>query len=59
MRCSECANLFTSAFDGKPMCTQFDCVKDSHFVDKKAAKKIEPIRLDKSVRENENFWRDK
>ena len=59
MRCSECANLFTSAFDGKSMCTQFDCVKGSHFVDKKAAKKIEPIRLDKSVRENENFWRDK
>lgn len=59
MRCSECANLFTSAFDGKPMCTQFDCVKGSHFVDKKSAKKIEPIRLDKSVRENENFWRDK
>ena len=59
MRCKNCANLFESMFDGKLMCTQFDCVKGSHFVDKKAAKKIEPIRLDKSVRENENFWRDK
>ena len=59
MRCNECANLFTSAFDGKPMCTQFDCVKGSHFVDKNAAKKIEPIRLDKSVHESEKFWRDK
>ena len=59
MRCKNCANLFESMFDGKPMCTKFDCVKGSHFVDKKAAKKIGPIRLDKSVRDNENFWRDK
>ena len=59
MRCKNCANLFESMFDGKPMCTQFDCVKGSHFDDKKAEKKIEPIRLDKSVRENENFWSDK
>lgn len=59
MRCKNCANLFESIFDGKPMCIQFDCVKGSRFVDKKAAKKIEPIRLDKSVRENENFWMDK
>ena len=59
MRCKNCANSFESMFDGKLMCTQFDCVKGSHFVDKKAEKKIEPIRLDKSVRENEKFWRDK
>lgn len=59
MRCKNCANLFESMFDGKLMCAQFDCVKGSHYVDKKEAKKIEPIRLDKNVRENENFWRDK
>ena len=59
MRCDGCANLFESMFDGKPMCTQFDCVKGSHYVDKKATKKIDLIRLDKSVRENEKFWRDK
>ena len=59
MRCKNCANLFESMLDGKPMCTQFDCVKGSHFVDKKAAKKIKAIRLDQSVRETENFWRDK
>ena len=57
--CRKCENLFESKFDGKPMCIHLDCVKGSRFVDKKAAKKIEPIRLDKSVRETENFWRDK
>lgn len=59
MRCDTCENCFTSVFDGMRMCTQFDCVKGSHYISKDKPKKIEPIRLDKSVRENENFWRDK
>ena len=59
MRCKNCANFFVSMFDGKPMCTKIACVKGSHYISKDKPKKIEPIRLDKSVRENENFWRDK
>ena len=58
MRCDTCENCFTSVFDGMRMRAKLNCVKGSHYVDKKAAKKIEPIRLDKSVRETENFWRD-
>ena len=58
MRCDGCANLFESMFDGKAMCTQFDCVKGSKYVSKNE-KKIKAVRLDKSVKETENFWRDK
>lgn len=59
MRCENCANSFESMFDGKLMCAQLDCVKGSHYVDKKEAKKIKPIRMDRDVIETENFWRDK
>lgn len=59
MRCDTCENCFTSVFDGMRMCTKLNCVKGSHYIPKDKPKKIEPIRLDKSVHESEKFWRDK
>lgn len=58
MRCDSCANCFTSAFDGMRMCSELDCVKGSKYVSKNE-KKIKPVRMDQSVRETENFWRNK